>query len=97
MMEINVVPVGTGDISVSHHVARALKVIKETRGISYELTAMGTIVTAPSTKALLELAGKVHEAVLGKDVERLVTTIKIDERKDREASIRDKVQAVRDV
>jgi len=95
MMEINVVPVGTGDISVSHHVARALKVIKETKGIEYELTAMGTIVTAPTTEALLRLAGKIHQAVLEKDIQRLVTTIKIDERRDGEFSIQDKVRSAK--
>lgn len=95
MMEINVVPVGTGEVSVSRQVARALSVIKQTPGIEYQLTAMGTIITAPSTQHLLGLAQRIHEAVLAGDVQRLVTTIKIDERKDKQASIDEKVQAVK--
>ena len=38
MIDISVVPVGTGKPSVSEFVARAVRLLKNEPGISYELT-----------------------------------------------------------
>ena len=39
--EISVVPVGTASASISHYVARAFKIVKES-GLKYELSSMAT-------------------------------------------------------
>jgi hypothetical protein len=41
VMEISVVPIGTDNPSISHYVAECVTIVKE-KGLSYELSSMGT-------------------------------------------------------
>ena len=91
--EIHVVPLGTETTSLSHYVAACLEIIKQTRGISYQLTAMGTIVQGPLER-VLELAQQIHEIPFTIGAKRVATTIYIDDRRDRLATMEDKVKAV---
>ncbi len=93
MMEISVVPIGTSSPSVSRFVAGALKVLKEARGIKYELTPMGTVLEG-DLDALLDCAKKMHQSVFGSEVKRVVTTIKIDDRVDKSLTMAGKVSSV---
>ncbi|RJX22845.1 MAG: thiamine-binding protein [Ammonifex sp.] len=90
--EISVVPLGTGSPSVSRYVAECVKVLKES-GLKYEVTAMGTIVEG-GLENVLDAARRVHEVPFNAGAQRVVTTIKIDDRRDKEISIRGKVDAV---
>jgi len=93
-MEINIIPLGTKTPSVSKYIADALRVLGKEKNIIYELTAMGTIVETDSLDLLLTLAKKMHRAVLSGKINRVVTTIKIDDRKDKKMSIKEKVSSV---
>ena len=95
IVEVSVVPLGTATPSVSKFEAKAEKVLQEAKDIKYELTAMGTIIEG-DLENLLDLVKKMHRAVLDSaEIMRVVTTIKIDERRDKEASISSKVESVR--
>jgi uncharacterized protein (TIGR00106 family) len=91
--EIHVVPLGTATTSLSHYVAACLDTIKQAQGISYQLTAMGTIIQGP-LEQVLELAQKIHEVPFAMGAKRVATTIYIDDRRDRLATMEDKVKAV---
>jgi uncharacterized protein (TIGR00106 family) len=69
-------------------------VLEKYRGIKYQLTSMGTIIEANSVGKLLVIAGKMHRAVLRDKIKRVVTTIKIDDRKDRELTAEGKIKSV---
>ena len=92
--EISVVPLGTKTPSVSQYVARAVKVLEQEKGIKYELTAMGTIVEG-DLDGILAVVKKMHEQVFGEGVARVVTTVKIDDRRDKPQGIRDKVDSLK--
>ena len=95
IMEINVIPIGTPTSSVSKYVTEAVKVLKKEERINYELTAMGTIIESESLDLLLNIAKKMHLAVFSeKTIRRVVTTIKIDDRRDKKSSIKEKVDSV---
>ncbi len=94
IMEISLVPLGTASASVGEYVAEALKSLKKRKGINYRLTSMGTIVEAPSLKQLLDIAGIMHKAVLAKGAKRVVTSIKIDDRKDKRLTSSGKIKSV---
>jgi uncharacterized protein (TIGR00106 family) len=96
VMEISVVPVGTATPSLSRYVAGAVKLLEGMRNVRYELTAMGTIVEADRVEDLLEAARKLHESVFDAGAMRVLTAIKIDDRRDRKVSIEGKVKSVRD-
>lgn len=90
--EVSIVPIGTGSTSVSDYVAACVKVLKDS-GMTYELHGMGTIVEG-DLKDLFEVVLKMHEVPFKAGALRVVTTIKIDDRRDKKASAQDKVKAV---
>jgi uncharacterized protein (TIGR00106 family) len=95
IIDISVVPVGTGKPSVSDYVAGAVKLLQKEPGIKYELTAMNTIIEGDLSK-LLALAQKMHDSAFDAGAKRVVTTIRIDERRDKPLTIQGKIKAVKD-
>jgi uncharacterized protein (TIGR00106 family) len=91
VMEISVVPVGIGS-SISAYVADCIRVLKRGK-VSYELTAMGTNVEG-DLKELVRLALKMHQVPFERGAQRVLTTIKIDDRRDKKISIAGKKRAV---
>ena len=91
--EISIVPVGTKSPSVSKHVVNALKVLRKEKRVMYEVTSMGTILEG-ELDDVLRAVKKMHEAVLGGGIRRVVTTIKIDDRRDKPLTMSGKVESV---
>ncbi len=94
--ELSVVPIGTGEAGLSQYVAACLDVLAQRKEISYQLTPMGTVLQGP-IEVVLDVAAKMHEAPFGLGVKRVVTTIKIDERRDKSATMAGKVESVRKI
>lgn len=92
--ELTVVPLGTGTPSVSRYVSKAVTELKK-MGLEPQLTAMGTIIEAAELSVILEAVRTVHETVFEQGALRVVTTLKIDERRDKAGSIEQKIRAVR--
>ena len=93
IMEINILPLGTKNTSVSKNIKGALDILKGKSGIQYQVTAMGTIIEALSVNTLLDIAKEMHKSSLAATM-RVVTTIKIDDRKDKKLTIAGKVRSV---
>ena len=93
LIEVSVIPLGTETPSVSKYVAGAVKVLQEEKDIKYELTAMGTIIEG-DLERLLSLAEKMHQSAFAAGAMRVVTIIKIDERRDEVATMSSKLEAV---
>jgi uncharacterized protein (TIGR00106 family) len=92
--EISVVPLGTKTASVSKYVAKAVDELNKL-GLQPELTAMGTIFEADDISLVLDAFKAVHESVFEQGAVRVVTTVTVDERRDKEGSIKQKLQSVR--
>lgn len=93
--EITVIPVGTGSTSLSGYVAGMQKALKSVEGITYELTAMGTIIEGPLER-LLAAVQALHESPFEAGAQRVSTVLKIDDRRDKPSSVAQKLQSVRD-
>ena len=91
--EIHIIPLGTATTSLSHYVAACIDIVKQAKGISYQLTAMGTIIQG-RLERILELVQKMHEVPFAMGAKRVLTTINIDDRRDRPVTIEGKVKAV---
>ena len=91
--EVSIIPLGTGSPSVSKHVARAISVLQQEKGIKYELTSMGTIIEG-DLDSILQAIKKMHQATFDEGVVRVVTTIKIDDRRDKELTTQGKIESV---
>ena len=91
--DIKIIPVGTAATSLSRYVAACINTLKQAQDISYQLTAMGTIIQGPLER-VLELAQQMHEVPFAMGAKRVVTTINIDDRRDKSVTIDSKVKAV---
>jgi uncharacterized protein (TIGR00106 family) len=86
---------GTAKASLSKFVAAAVKVLVKEKGIRYEMTSMGTNIECSSLARLLRIAAKMHRAAFCKGAGRVLTTVKIDDRKDKHMTIQGKIDSVR--
>ena len=96
MAEFSIVPVGTGETSVSRYVVDAVKEIRSVDGLEFEVTPMGTILAAKDLDTILNAVKKAHEAVVASGAARVISTLRIDDRRDKPRTMQDKVRAVRE-
>jgi len=93
ILEISVVPIGTKEPSVSSYVAECVKALRNEKKVRYELTAMGTNIEG-NLKDLIRIALKMHAVPFKKGALRVVTTMKIDDRRDKKGTLEGKKRAV---
>ena len=91
--EVSIVPIGTGSAGLSHYVAACLEILEVRKDISYQLTPMGTVIEGTLDK-ILEVTRAMHEVPFSKGAVRVVTTLKIDDRRDKTSAMATKVQSV---
>ena len=92
LMEISVVPLGIGTPSVGDYIAALMEYLQN-NNIPYRLTDMGTVIEG-STADLLNWARVLHELPFRKGVQRVVTHIRIDDRRDKKVALGDKTASV---
>ena len=93
VVEVSVVPLGTGSPSVSKHVARVIRALQSEPEIKSTQTAMGTIIEGDLDRVLAVIR-KMHEAAFDEKVMRVITTIKIDDRRDKPLSMEGKLNSL---
>jgi uncharacterized protein (TIGR00106 family) len=94
ILEISVVPIGMKGSSLSPYVADCIRVLQKEK-VHFEMTAMGTNVEG-DLKKLLKIAAKMHEVPFRKGAPRVVTTLKIDDRRDKKGTLAGKKKSVQD-
>ena len=94
IIDLSVVPVGTATPSISQYVAGAVRILQNEPDIKYELTAMNTIIEG-ELEHLLTLVARMHRSAFDAGVMRVVTTVRIDERRDKPLTMSGKVEAVK--
>ncbi len=92
ILEISVVPIGTGDTSLSAYVADCLRLLKKEK-VRYELSSMGTNIEG-DLKDLFKIALNMHQVPFKKGAQRVVTSMKIDDRRDKKGTLEGKKKAV---
>lgn len=96
IIELTIVPLGTGTPSVSKYVAEVHKVLEQAKEpIHYQLTPMSTILEG-SLDDLFAVIRRMHEVPFAKGALRVSTSIRIDDRRDKEATMESKLQSVRE-
>src|SRR5210317_2363769 len=94
LMHLTIMPLGTNSPSVGEYVADIQKILEKT-GFPYELTDMGTIIEGNSEN-LLKLAAQLAEMPFSKGINRVVTQISLDDRRDKKVSMGAKKASVAD-
>lgn len=93
--ELTIIPIGTSKTSISEYVAAALAALDKT-GIKYELSGMGTLLESDNPGELFSAVEVAHEAVFALGADRVATSLKIDDRRDKEGNLRQKVVSVKE-
>lgn len=95
LVEVTIVPLGTGSTSLSPYVAQVHQVALEAqqKGVKVALTPMSTILEG-DLEALLQVVRSMHEVPFGAGAQRVSTSIRIDDRRDKETTMAGKLAAV---
>lgn len=96
IVDVTVIPIGTETPSVSQYVATVQKVLQryEADGkIRFQLTPMNTIIEG-DLALLFEVIQAMHEVPFAEGIQRVATSIRIDDRRDVKRSMEYKVDKV---
>ena len=91
--EVSFSPIGTGTPSLSRYVTAALAVLEAHPEVRYQLNPMGTVMEG-ERRDVIEVIEAMNEAIFAAGAQRVGTTLKIDERRDKDASMEHKVESV---
>jgi uncharacterized protein (TIGR00106 family) len=94
VVELSIVPIGVQSTSLSSYVAGALKVLEKSP-LQYELTGMGTIISGDLDE-ILKTIRLMHESVFSAGAMRVITQIRVDDRRDKKASPEQKIRSVKE-
>lgn len=93
--EVTIVPLGTNTTSLSSYVAACHRVLRANSDLKYQLTPMGTILEGELDR-ILAVIRQMHEVPFEAGAERVSTSVRIDDRRDKDASMDQKMQAVQE-
>jgi uncharacterized protein (TIGR00106 family) len=92
LAQLSVYPVGEG-VSMSRFVKLGVKIIKES-GYTYQVGGMSTSIEVPSLEKLFALVARIHQAQLDEGAKRVIIELKVDDRRDKEATLAGKIASV---
>ncbi len=93
--EISIIPIAKShDTGMSKEVAAAFDAIRKVPGVRATLTALGTQIEASRLDDILKAVKTAHDAARSAGADRVISTIRIDERHDKNQTLQDKVQSV---
>ena len=92
--DLTVIALGRPGTSASEYIAEIQRRLAAQDRVHYELHAMGTSLEG-STADILAIVGELHEVPFEMGVMRVYTVLKLDDRRDRDQTLDEKVQSVR--
>jgi len=93
--EIAVIPVGTCSTSTSDFIAQSEKALLKHPALTYKITGMATEIEGENIDDIFNALKDMHIAQLEHGANRVQTTIRIDERRDRQCTLSEKVSSVK--
>ena len=92
--ELTVIPIGREGASGGDVIAAIQRRLEDQREVRFEMHAMGTLLEG-SVEEILKLVAELHAVPFEAGLPRVYTVLKLDERRDREQTLDDKVDSVR--
>jgi uncharacterized protein (TIGR00106 family) len=93
--DFSIIPIGHGETSIGRYVAAAIAAMGKVSGLKCEITPMGTVMEADNLETILEAVTLAHEVLFAKGILRVESTLRIDDRRDKPRTMKDKVDAVK--
>jgi uncharacterized protein (TIGR00106 family) len=92
--DLTVIALGRAEASASAYIAEIQRRLAAQDRVRYEMHAMGTSLEG-TTADILAVAGELHAVPFEMGIPRVYSILKLDERRDREQTLADKVESVR--
>lgn len=93
LSQLSVYPVGQEGTSLGRFVKKGIQVIQDS-GYTYSVGGLSTAIETPDLDSLFALIKKVHKAHLDEGARRVVVDLKIDDRRDKDATLHSKISSV---
>jgi uncharacterized protein (TIGR00106 family) len=90
--QLSIAPVGEGT-SLSSYVRKVMTVLKQER-VKFETNAMATVIETEDLPTLFHIVEKAHNAMLAAGAQRVITELKIDDRRDKNVTIESKLDSL---
>jgi uncharacterized protein (TIGR00106 family) len=91
--DLTIISLGRAEASASPYIAEIQRRLAAQERVGYRMHAMGTSLEG-STEDILRVVGELHAVPFELGVPRVYTVLKLDERRDREQTLDDKVASV---
>ena len=92
LSQLSIAPIGKGT-SLSKYVKIAIDTIKK-NNVNFKTNDMATVIETHDLKTLFKVVEDAHNAVLKSGAKRIITELKIDDRRDKDVKIGSKIKAV---
>ncbi|MEE1106686.1 MAG: MTH1187 family thiamine-binding protein [Macrococcus canis] len=97
IIDVVIIPIDGKSIGISKYVAEVQNILQEMKQegkIDYQLTPMSTLIEGELNDCLAALE-RIHESPFQVGVERVCTNIRIDDRRDKQRKMNDKLDSVK--
>ena len=91
--QLSIAPLGKS-ISVSQYVKIVIETLQKEH-VKFQTNPMATVIETSDIDTLLRVVQKAHLAVAAAGAKRIITELKIDDRRDKEATMESKLQALK--
>ena len=91
--QLSIAPLGK-NTSVSLYVKIVLETLKKEQ-VKFQTNPMATVIETEDVETLFRVVQKAHLAVVAAGAKRIITELKIDDRRDKEATMESKLQALK--
>jgi len=91
--QLSIAPLGN-DISVGKYVKLVIEVLNK-ENVKFETNAMATVIETEDLETLFKVVKKAHIAVINAGGKRVITELKIDDRRDKDATTETKLKSLK--
>lgn len=93
-VEVAIIPIGTGSTSISEYIAESEKILQKHPKLNYVITSMATEIEGNDVNEIFDTLKEMHLAQINKGANRVETSIRIDDRRDKESTLSDKIESI---
>jgi uncharacterized protein (TIGR00106 family) len=90
--QLSISPVGTGT-SLNKYVKIAIDALRE-NNVNFETNDMATVIETKDLESLFKVVQEAHNAVIKAGAKRVITELKVDDRRDKNVTIGTKKKSV---
>jgi uncharacterized protein (TIGR00106 family) len=90
--QLSIAPVGEGK-SLSKYVKKVIDILNK-NNINYKTNAMATVIETEDLNTLFRVIEEAHNSVIKLGAKRVITELKIDDRKDKQVTISTKLKSI---